>query len=250
VVDRVLNPYGVLFNEDDLALAVDIDVTDANVYRSVVAAVANGARTATTVAQATGRKATSLVRHLDRLVAAGLLVRTPDPLRAKRARLDVGDPFLRFHFAIIRPNKHLIARGLGQEVWERSRAQFGSQVLGPHLEALGRAAMFDVGVPGLADVGATTVYDAAGRATIELDIAGVDGRDKVVVIGEAKATSRGVRDLERLERARDLVPVERRGGDVRLALVAPSFDAALRRVADSRPDVYLIDAEALAGHTT
>lgn len=250
IVDRVLNPYGVLFNEDDLALAVDVDVTDANVYRSVLAAVANGARTATAVAQATGRKATSLVRQLDRLVAAGLLVRTPDPLRAKRALLDVGDPFLRFHFAIIRPNKHLIALGRAREVWERSRAAFGSQVLGPHLEQLGRSAMFGLGVPGLADVGATTLYDAKGRSTIELDIVGVDGSDKVVVIGEAKATSRGVRDLARLERARDLLPAGRRAGETRLVLVAPSFDPALRRMAGTRRDVHLVDAAVLARQTT
>jgi AAA+ ATPase superfamily predicted ATPase len=254
IADRVLDPTSALFHEDDLVFAADPSLPDANVYRSILAAVVAGERTPTGVDRLTGRKATSLVRPLDRLVDAGLLVRTPDPLRERRALLDVADPFLRFHYAIIRPHRAEIRRGQAAEVWRQCEATFRSQVLGPHFEHVCRRAAMDhaaeLGLPAMASIGASVIADPAGRRNHEIDIVGTDPAGRVVLIGEAKATGRplAITDIERLEHIRSLLPPPRRGPEVALALFTSGpIDISLRRSMRTRPDLRLIDLPALYG---
>jgi hypothetical protein len=183
-----------------------------------------------------------------------LVVRTADPLRARRSLLDVGDPFLRFHYAIIRPNRAALARRRGADVWARSAATFRSQVLGPHFERLCREVVLDLGpdleLPEVADVGATSLYDPARRVHHEIDVVGTDQRGRVRLIGEAKASTavRGLDDLARLERLRTLLPEARRAPDVHLVLFAlGGADRALQRAASTRDDLTVVDAKALVG---
>jgi DNA-binding MarR family transcriptional regulator len=251
IVDRVLDPSTAVFHEDDLVFAADPSVPDANVYRSILQAIVAGERTPSGIARLTGRKVTSLGRHIDRLVDAGLVTRTPDPLRAKRSVLDVNDPFLRFHYAIIRPNRPALARRRGEDVWRRQQATFRSQVLGPHFEQVCRAAVldFDLGLPEVADVGATTLHDPARGDVHEVDVVGTDERGRVLLIGEAKASTspRTLRDLHRLERLRSLLPGTP-GGDVHLAVFTLNgADRELRRIASQRSDVTVVDAATLCG---
>jgi AAA+ ATPase superfamily predicted ATPase len=252
IIDRALDPTTSLFHEDELVFAEDPSIPDANVYRSVLAAVVAGNRTPTSIAQITGRKATSLTRVLDRMIASGLLTRTPDPLRAKRSLLSVGDPFLRFHYAIIRPNQAALARRQAQTVWARSTETFRSQVLGPQFEATCRAAVLDLdlGLPYVADVGASVLRDEATGRNHEVDIVGVDEHDQVVLIGEVKASDgpRGLDDIRRLDRLAALIPASRRARIVHRVLFARSgVEDAARREADGRAEVHVIDAAALCG---
>ncbi len=252
IVERALDPSTAVFHEDELVFAADPSLPDANVYRSVLAAVVAGERTPTGIARATGRKVTSLGRPLDRLVDAGLLVRTPDPLRAKRSLLDIADPFLRFHYAIIRPNRAALSRRRAAAVWDRATATFRSQVVGPHFEHVCREAVldFDLGLPPIADVGATTLYDQAMRRHHEVDVVGVDEQGLITLIGEVKTSTgeRTVDDLRRLDHMRTLLPADRRVADVHLALFAAGgADAGLRQAASQRGDVSVIDAATLCG---
>jgi AAA+ ATPase superfamily predicted ATPase len=252
ITDRVLDPSTSVFHEDELVFAEDPTMPDANVYRSILSAIVAGNRTPTAIAALTERKATSLGAALDRMIAAGLVVRTPDPLRAKRSLLDVGDPFLRFHYAIIRPNRAALVRRHGSAVWARSRETFRSQVLGPHFESLCRAAVldFDLGLPYVVDVGATVLRDNAAGLNYEVDVVGVDEHERIVLIGEAKASAgpRGVADLRRLDRLAELVPPARRGDQIHRVLFALSgVDDAARRVVDGRRDISIVDAAGLLG---
>ncbi|MGH8907691.1 MAG: AAA family ATPase [Egibacteraceae bacterium] len=252
IIERALDPSTATFHEDELVFAADPSLPDANVYRSILAAVVAGERTPTGIARATGRKATSLGRSLDRLVDAGLLVRTADPLRAKRSLLDIADPFLRFHYAIIRPNRAALSRRRAAAVWDRAAVTFRSQVAGPHFEHVCREAVldFDLGLPPIADVGATMVYDPALRRHHEVDVVGIDEKGLVTLIGEVKASTgdRTLEDLRRLEHVRSLLPADRRAAAVHLAVfTAGGADANLRRAASQRDDVSVIDAAALCG---
>jgi hypothetical protein len=204
------------------------------------------------IAQITQRKATSLTRSLERMVAAGLVVRTPDPLRAKRSLLDIGDPFLRFHYAIIRPNRAALARRQAKAVWAHSGETFRSQVLGPHFEVVCRSAVrdLDLGLPYVAEVGASVLRDEKTGQNYEVDVIGVDERDRVVLIGEAKASHapRDMDDIRRLDRLAALVPPDRRADKIHRVLFALSgVNAEVRRAADERPDLTVVDAETLCG---
>jgi hypothetical protein len=247
-----LDPTTSVFHEDELVFAEDPSIPDANVYRSVLAAVVAGNRTPTSIAQITERKATSLTRVLDRMIAGGLLTRTPDPLRAKRSLLDLGDPFLRFHYAIIRPNRAALARRQAKTVWARSAHTFRSQVLGPHFEAICRAAVLDLdlGLPYVADVGVSVLRDQATGRNHEVDVVGVDERDQIVLIGEVKASDgpRGLDDVRRIDRLATLIPESRRAPTVHRVLLARSgVDDAVLGETDGRPEWHIIDAAALCG---
>jgi uncharacterized protein len=252
VVDRVLNPGSSLFYEDDLVFATDPDLPDSNVYRSIITAVARGERTVTGVASRTGRQATSLAKPLQRLIDAGVLMRVPDPLRARGGRIDLVDPFLTFHQVVIQPNRAALARRRAREVWRRrGSSTFRSQLLGPRFEHICRQALldydFDLPVE-VADVGATKLLDPQSKRHLDVDVAATDADDRIVLLAEVKASA-GLRtsaDLRRLDFLRTLLPADRRAPEVHLVLfslhgVSPDLAAE----ANDRDDVTVIDAATL-----
>jgi hypothetical protein len=103
-------------------------------------------------------------------------------------------------------------------VWQRGNSTFLAQVVGPHFEAMCRtwAAAADETVfgdlPG--EVAAGTVADPPNRTQIEVDVAvlspGSPGeRRRILSLGEAKwGVVMGLRHLDRLRRARDLLSVK------------------------------------------
>ena len=98
------------------------------------------------------------------------------------------------------------------------------------------------------------IADPIGRSLLELDVVAVDrtmpgaGGPRVLLLGEAKASTRarGVGDLRRLERARDLLRGRAEVADARLAIVGlGGFDRELRAEAERRADVVLVDLDRL-----
>lgn len=103
-------------------------------------------------------------------------------------------------------------------------------------------------------MGSTVVADPAGRAQLELDVVAIDraapGADgpRVLLLGEAKAstTARGINDLRRLERARELLRGRADVAGARLAIVGlGGFDRELRAEERRREDVVLVDLDRL-----
>lgn len=158
------------------------------------------------------------------MASAGLVVRTNDPLRIKRSLLDVADPFLRFHYSIIRPNRAALARHRSSEVWSRSIQTFRTQVLGTHFESVCREAVldFDLNLPTVANVGATLLSDPDSKVTHEIDVVGTDAAGKIVLIGVAKASTapRGAEIVERLDYMTHLIPANHRAPRVHRAIFA------------------------------
>jgi hypothetical protein len=206
------------------------------------------------VASRTGRQATSLAKPLQRLVDAGVLMRVPDPLRAKGRRIDLVDPFLTFHQVIIQPNRAALARRRAREVWRRrGHSTFRSQVLGPRFEHICRQALldYDFELPvEIADVGATKLLDPQTKQHLDVDVVATDPDGQIVLLAEVKASAerRTPADLRRLDFLRTLLPPNRRGQDVHLVLfslhgASPDLIAA----ANARDDVTLVDAAMLCG---
>lgn len=251
IAARVLSAASPLIEEDNLVLAAS--GLDANVYRSIVAAVAGGDHTPTPIASRIGRNASSLARPLENLVQAGLLRRIVDPLRQRRSRYELADPFLAFHHAIVRPHRTRLRRRQQAAVWEECQETWRARVLGPYFERLAREATIqhpgDFGFPRLGVVGATTVADQAARTSLEVDVAALDGDGRVAVIGEAKHTAarRSRRDLARLERIRALLAPEQVEGAKLALFSATGFEPDLVSQAAARTDVELIDLARLYG---
>jgi len=209
MTEEVLAPGSPLLDaaEADLANVPEMQALR-GVYRAILAAIAAGERTFSSISRVAGLPSGALSRPLTALQQAGLVERVVDPLRARRDRYDLADPHLRFWLAILAPNRSRLQAGGAAEVWARvGETTWPSHVLGPRWEAVARAHIARGGEEDIGPVdvvGVTTVSDRARRRSHEVDLLAVrDGR--VVAVGEAKLRALGPADLDRLLRIRDLL---------------------------------------------
>ena len=256
VVRAVLDPASPLLREGRYLLADDPEIRDRGLYASVLAAVATGRTTRGGIADHVGRAAADLSHALTVLEDGGWLRREDDALRAARPRYRIDEPLLAFHGAVLRPSWTALERGRGAQVWERARQTFASQVLGPHLEDLARTWTAEHAGPetlgGVPErVASGVVPDREQRTQHEVDVVAVapgpTGR-RVLAIGEVKTGSvLGERDLERLQRVRDML--QRRddvdaSGCRLLCFSGGGFTDGLR-LGERQGDVVLVDLERL-----
>ena len=106
-----LDPLGPLHREPDRILFEEIP--SAAEARPVLDAIGAGAHRVSEIAGRVGKPATSLSRPLDRLVEMGL-VRREVPFGAserstKRSLYRIADPFFRFWFRVVAPNRGVLA---------------------------------------------------------------------------------------------------------------------------------------------
>ena len=145
--------------------------------------------------------------------------------------------------------------------WSDAAARFQTGVAGPAFEAIARAWTSTYASPETlggtaARVGTTVVNDSAGRSRLEIDVVAVQApspdeagaEPTLLLIGEAKSgpDPRGMADLHRLQRARELLAGRARVERARLAIFAAGgFTADLQAEAARRSDVVLVDLERL-----
>ncbi|HSV94217.1 MAG TPA: hypothetical protein VLH81_14130 [Desulfobacterales bacterium] len=259
----VLNPSHALFREADYLLAEEPSLTDRAIYQSALAAIAAGRTTPGAVAGALGRPETSVTHVIDGLERARFVERADDVLRARRPTLRIADAMLRFQHAVIRPDSRRFESRQTSAAWSDATARFESGVRGPAFEALARAwtsryATADTLGGTAVRVGSTVVNDSVGRSRVEVDVVALEARPDdgdsanptLLLIGEAKSgpEPRGMADLRRLERARQLLSGRARVDRTRLALFAVGgFTGDLQREVARRSDVVLVDLERLYG---
>lgn len=251
----ILDPSHALFREADYLLAEDPALADRALYQTVIGAVAKGTSTRSGLASDMGRPSTALDFPLAQLERARLLARDEDLLRSRRPLLRLADPVLRFDFAVTRPDRARFEARRTMEAWADAESRFRSQVLGPHFEDMARewtrnhASARTVG--GRAKrVGFTKVDSPDEGKGYELDVvvdaagARVDGRARLLAIGEAKAGDR-VRTMADIGRLRKLRTELQKRADVsgtKLLLFGRSgFDVAVRHEARAHRDIELID---------
>jgi hypothetical protein len=252
VVRSVLNPDRPLLREARYLLAEETDIRDPALYHSVLAAIAARNETWGGIANYIGRKASDLAHPLNVLEDSGLVAKEIDIFRAGRTRYRITEPLITFYEAIMRPRWADLEFGLGAEVWADAKPTFGSQVVGPHFEAVcrefARAQGRQIFGAPLGEVASGIVADPANKTQIEIDVAVLgparpEAPRQVVSLGEAKwGKVMGVRHVERLRRARALLTIKGYDTtDTRLACYSGAgFEPALQAAAMSS-EVLLVD---------
>lgn len=256
LLEGLLNPSSALFREADYLLTEDPAISDRALYQSVLAAIAQGRTTRSGIGADLGRDDSALRHPLLVLERASFIRRDQDLWRSRRPLLRLEDPYLRFHFAVVRRDLARFEAGLAAEAWRDASDTFASQVLGPHFEQLARtwterfaSAETLGGRPSV--VGFTQVNDPEARSRLELDVVAVSGnpaadRPRVLAVGEAKggAAPRSLADLRKLERGRAILGGKADIEAARLLLFSRSgFDQEVLAYGATRDDVELVDLE-------
>jgi AAA+ ATPase superfamily predicted ATPase len=248
----VLDPLGALHGEPDRLLQEE--TPPAVALRPLLDVIGGGAHRLSEIAGRLGQPATALARPLGRLVDLGLVCReTPfgeAEKNTKRSLYVLADPFCRFWFRVVAPNRGLLAqagRAVRLAVWRRHRGRLCAEAWE---ELCRRYVGQNVGTgAALAGGGfwlpAKRWWRGAGP---EWDVVSANDAGTVVLLGEAKWSDKPftAADLKRVRaalfaRARpDGLPAEARPV-VFVPRVAPSARASVA-------DVTVIDAaEIMAG---
>lgn len=259
VATRVLSPAATLHHEATTLLAEDPTLSGASptLHHSILGAIANGAVTAGSIGNLLRRPVSNLAPSLNRLIAAGFVLRHEDPVRTRRPTYALADPFLQFHYAILEPHGSLLRDRDPLELWTRRLSTtFDSRVRGPVFEEQARtwvrryASSDTIGAP--PDyVGPSSANIEGKEYEIDVLVAADDGAAQpsdrtVIAVGEAKAGETiTAGHLRHLERAR--ASLGARAAGAKLLLFGTEFGEAVRDAARHRHDVELVDLARLYG---
>jgi AAA+ ATPase superfamily predicted ATPase len=196
VAELVLDPLGVLHREPDRLLLDDLqEVARA---ASILALIGQGCHRLSEIAARLDRPATSLTRPMARLLELGLVRRELPFGRSerdsKRTLYRIADPFLRFWYRFVEPDRSRLGAGLLDAVAREVEDRFPHH-LGSVWEDLARAAVPRLGFGGRAWGPAARWWGAGADGPLELDLVATDGDDALV--GEVKTTLRA-EEIDRL----------------------------------------------------
>jgi hypothetical protein len=189
----VLDPLGPLHREPDRLLLEELPPAAA--LRPLLDVIGAGAHRLSEIAGRLGQPATSLSRPIGRLLDLGLVRREvafgESDKSTRRALYRIGDPFVRFWFRVVAPQRAALASAAAiarLALWTRHRESLVAETW----EALCRSA-----VPGL-----SRVWDRAGSAPAwlpgcrwwhgrepEWDVVSVAADGRSFMVGEAKWSS-------------------------------------------------------------
>jgi uncharacterized protein len=263
VCRRLLEPSSALFREGRIVVAEDDELADQTLYWGMLGAVATGLSRWSDIESAIGAGRGSMAHALRTVLDAGWLARRDDPVRKNRSTYELLEPLIRFHRLIVSPNEQRLARGgAARRVWLDAEPTVATLIRAPQMEQLAydwslvHAARATFG--GSASlVGPTSLprplVAADGSVIRDLDFAAVEmtprGARRVLAVGEVKATSTKVGPalLDRVDRVATAWEAKAPAGTTvdgqlkRVLFSAGGFTNALRRIADARSDVELVD---------
>ncbi len=143
VVEKILSKRSPLYDEPEMLLMEEVRAPQR--YMDILSAIATGRNTVSEIANATRLTRENITTYLRALEILDLIERiTPvtEP-EAKRGLYRIMDPFFRFWFAFVRPNKRRLELGLERAVWEDIRDEFNTY-LGSVFEDVCREALLEM----------------------------------------------------------------------------------------------------------
>jgi hypothetical protein len=203
IEETILSPVSIFRGEP--ILLIQDEIAEPRTYLAILEALGVGASGPTRISKQTGIALPHVSKYLRTLRDLGLVKRIVS-LEAigkrdtRQTRYEIADPYLRFHFAFVRPHQHLLEQHRVGRLMEIIRERFDSHVGRHGYEELCRRH-----VAALAD-GHELPFEVTevGRLwdrQVEIDVAALDRRSRSLLLGECRWTSRkmSVADLDRLQ---------------------------------------------------
>ncbi|MDR1593145.1 MAG: ATP-binding protein [Prevotellaceae bacterium] len=123
--NHVLSPEGILYDEP-VRLFQD-EMRDLAQSFSILSLIASGHNRLSEIAVAMGKPTTSLVAPLDKLLTLGYIEREisfSEIRNPKKSLYKIADPFIRFYFTFVTPNRSAIEMGRAEQVVNQIQKQF------------------------------------------------------------------------------------------------------------------------------
>jgi uncharacterized protein len=184
--DLVLDPLGILHAEPQRLLLDELRETMQ--AHSILALIGQGCHRSSEIASRLGRPATSLTRPIAMLVDLGLVRRElpfgEHPRRSKRARYKIADPFLRYWYRFVDPNRSQLEAGQldvqTEAAWRAHLSEIWEEVV--------RTSVSHASVDGARWQPAQAWWGrAAADREAELDVVAAHREDRTrVLVGEVK----------------------------------------------------------------
>jgi AAA+ ATPase superfamily predicted ATPase len=122
---HILSPHGVLYDEPT-KLFLD-DMRDISQSFSILSLIASGYNRLSEIAEMMGKPTTSLMAPLDKLLTLGYIEREiaySEIRNPKKSLYKIADPFIRFYFTFVTPNRSMLEMGHIDTVVAQIQNQF------------------------------------------------------------------------------------------------------------------------------
>ncbi len=206
----VLSPLGVLYEEPSRLLLDDL--RDTAQATSILALIGQGCHRISEIAARMGKPVTSLARPLERLIEMGLVVREiPFDASArsnKRTLYRIADPFLRYWFRFVQPDRSRLEARQTAAVERDVAARFPHHA-GEVWEELARESVAALGCFGKSWGPAGRWWGPGlDRQPLEIDLVAESASGDALLVGEVKWASPDdpARLLQELERKAARLP--------------------------------------------
>lgn len=238
------------FLHDEPRFLLQQELRDSSRHFAILTALANHRTRVNEIAQASGIPVTSVTFYLNTLQEMGLITRlTPaterNPERSRQGIYQIADPFFRFWFRYVYPNRSLLERGETEQVQRKVEIEL-EQFTGPVFETICREYVWRLHENGRLGFTPHTVGGWWSRHD-EIDVAAI-GEDGCL-LGECKWTAKpiGVNILDQLTEKTKAVQRLLPETPIRLALFARSgFTLALHERARNE-NILLVDLSEIIG---
>ncbi|MFZ5903208.1 MAG: ATP-binding protein [Chloroflexota bacterium] len=185
---NLLTPNNLLQSEPRLLLQDFI--SDPHNYLAILGAIAGGAHITREIAEVSGLPSVQLPKYLGVLIETGFVERRvpvteTGPSRA--GRYHITDPYLRFYFRFLADRQDQLALG-AQELALAEINRHLIDFIGKYTwEELSREWALRAGAKGLLPMQPDRV-GSAWDARVQVDVAGINSREKTLLLGECKWT--------------------------------------------------------------
>jgi len=231
---------------DEVEFLLRQELREPRIYFGILAAIAAGKRKLSEILNATGLGAPTVSKYLSVLQGLGLVIREVPaselkPEKSKKGLYAIADPFVRFWFRFLLPNRALLETGRADQVARRI-----SDNLDHFASSAYEQVCRDEVAGGLLDRASGFGWQGVGRwwnRNDELDLLAYSEDGDAVLFGEAKWSRRplGTNILNDLEVKSEIVQTKTRLRSKQYVLFSRSgFTAALLRKASNRPDLHLV----------
>lgn len=192
IVEKILPEGEFLSVEPELLLAEEFD--DPRSYLTILQAIGLGRTKFSQILQNSQLPATALPVYLQNLIELRLIkkevpVTEPVPEKSKKGSYSLSDPFLRFYFSFIFPNKSLIKGGSYKALFTQH---------GEILTSLVAKAYEDASYEFITDAikhRALPHFDKLGRwwdKDTEIDVVGINTQDNTILFAETKWSNKPI----------------------------------------------------------